>query len=56
MCNLKKKKKRIQMGVSVLAQWVMKPAGIHEDLGSIPGFTQQIKDLALPGAAVRSQM
>ena len=44
---LKKKKKRIQMGLSVLAQWVMKPAGIHEDPGSIPGLIQWVKDLAL---------
>ena len=42
--------------VPFVAQRVKNPTSIHEDLGSIPGFTQQIKDLALPGAAVRSQI
>ena len=31
---------------------VMNPTGIHEDSGSIPGLTQQAKDLALLGAVV----
>ena len=34
-------------GVLVVAQEVMNPTSIHEDVTSIPGLTQWAKDLAL---------
>ena len=35
-------------GVPIVAQWLTNPTRNHEVGGSIPGLTQQVKDLALP--------
>ena len=41
-------------GVPFVAQCVKHPASIHEDVGSIPGIAQWVKDLVL--LQCRSQM
>ena len=35
------------VGVPTVAQWVKNPNSLHEDVGSIPGLGQWVKDLAL---------
>ena len=39
--------KTINRGVPIVAQWLMNPTRNHEVVGSIPVFTQWIKDPAL---------
>ena len=48
-CQIESKNtQHLSMRVPVVAQGVTNLAGIHADAGSIPGLTQQVKDLVLP--------
>ena len=40
-------------GVPIVAQEVKNSTRIHKDVGSIPGVSQQVKDVALPLAEVQ---
>ena len=44
--------KAFRLGVPIMAQCLTNPTSTHEDVGSIPGLTQWVKDPASPGAAV----
>ena len=46
--NWKTPLKEIKEGVPVVAQQVTNLTSVHEDVGLIPGFTQWVKDPALP--------
>ena len=48
-------KKEVSSGVPTVAQQVTNPTNIHQEVGSIPGLTQRVKDLALPELWCRSQ-
>ena len=41
-------KNSVILGVPIVAQWLTNPTRSREDMGSIPGLVQWVKDLALP--------
>ena len=40
-------------GVPIMVQQLKNPTSIHENVGSLPGLTQWVKDLALQQAVVQ---
>ena len=40
-------KKELLLGVPILAQRLRNPTSIHDDMGSIPGLAQEVKELTL---------
>ena len=43
---------KISLGVPIVAQWVKNLTNIHVYVGSIPGLSQGVKDMALQLTAV----
>ena len=48
MTGLEVSFEKITVGVPAVVQWVKNPTSIREDVGSIPGLSQWVKDLMLP--------
>ena len=46
---------KFYLGGSHRCSAVTNPTSIHEDMGSIPGLAQWVKDPALPGAVMLGQ-
>ena len=44
--------KETEMGVPLVAQWLMNPTSIHEDAGLIPALAHWVMGPVLPCAAV----
>ena len=55
-CPLKKNKKKTHGRVPIAAQQVKNLTSIYEDVGSIPGLAQPVKDTVLPQLWHRSQL
>ena len=48
MVGIRKIQRRVQQGAPRVAHQVTNPTGIHEDVGSVPGLSQWVKDPVLP--------